>query len=83
MRVIPVLGNILIKSLPLLDADGEEMDASIQTHRKGEITAIGEAVEIPVKVWDIVLLNRANFFLPIGEEILVHSSAIFAIEEQE
>lgn len=81
--IIPVSTNIVIKGLPILDADGNEMDTSITTYRKGEILAIWETVELPIKVGDIVYLNKANFFLILADnEYLCHSSAVFAVERE-
>ena len=79
--IIPVTSNIIIKGLPVLDADWNEMDASIQTYRKGEVISFWDKVEIPLREWDVVYLNKANFFLILADNVyLVHSSAIFAIE---
>jgi hypothetical protein len=84
MRVIPVAGNIIIKRLPVLDADGWEMDDAISTYRRWEIAALWDKVEIPVKVGDIVMMNRGNFFLILDDEkSLCHYSAIFGIESVE
>lgn len=80
--LIPVAGNILIKALPVLDAEGNEVDILAQGYRRWEIVAMGEKVEIPVQIGDIVLLNKANRFLPLDEVVLVHFSAIFAIEKR-
>lgn len=38
--IIPVQSNVLIKALPVLDSDGDEVDILAQTHRRGEILAI-------------------------------------------
>ena len=82
--IIPVSTNIVIKGLPILDADGNEMDTSITTYRKGEIIAVWEAVELPIKPGDIVFLNKANFFLILADnKYLCHSSAVFAIERED
>lgn len=84
MRVTPVAGNIIIKRLPILDADWWEMDDSIVTYRKWEVIALWDKVEIPIKVGDIVLMNRGNFFLILNdEESLIHFSAVFGIESAE
>lgn len=81
--IIPVSTNIVIKGLPILDADGNEMDQAIRTYRKGEIIAVWNEVTLPIQVGDIVLMNKSNFFLILGDnEFLVHSSAIFAIEKE-
>jgi len=81
--IIPVQSNVLIKALPVLDSDGDEVDILAQTHRRGEILAIWSACDIPLQIGDIVLMNKSNYFLPLGEEVLVHSSAIFAIEKND
>ena len=82
--IIPVSTNIIIKGLPLMDAEWEVMDESLRTYRRGEIIAVWNEVTIPIQVGDVVLLNKSNFFLILADnEFLVHSSAVFAIEKAE